>query len=265
MIKRIISASLLIPVFVAALLWLPTSLLVFLVSGLVLLAAWEWARLMGLPERWTVFTAMACSFGIGVLVLVYFAPLQLLLFVATCFWLAALFFEKIFPSGAWVFKSRYLMFGLGILLLASTSATLLFVHQLNPVLVLFVCAVVWASDIGAYFAGKALGRHRLAPHLSPKKTWEGVVGGVALSLLVGCIFHFWWLSEWPALTFYAVLLAVVAFGIVGDLMVSLLKRIRGLKDTGYLIPGHGGILDRIDSLLAAFPIFGFLYTLLFNL
>ena len=110
----------------------------------------------------------------------------------------------------------------------------------------------WAADIGAYFAGRRLGRIKLAPALSPNKTWEGVLGGLLLSLLVAVAGLVWF--DLPWLGFISLCLAAVLASVVGDLAESMFKRQRGLKDSSHLLPGHGGILDRIDSLSASFPL-----------
>jgi phosphatidate cytidylyltransferase len=120
-------------------------------------------------------------------------------------------------------------------------------------LLLFVLAVIMAADVGAYFAGHRWGRLKLAPRISPGKTWEGVIGGLALSALVawgGAV-----LLGWPVFTVIPLALGAAAFSVVGDLMESLLKRHSGLKDSGQILPGHGGVLDRIDSLTAGVPMF----------
>ena len=118
--------------------------------------------------------------------------------------------------------------------------------------VLFTLALVWAADTGAFFAGRWLGRVPLAPRVSPKKTWEGVIGGVLLSGVVAWVAARWLPVKevWP---FVMVCVAVAALSIVGDLTESMLKRAAGLKDSGNVFPGHGGMLDRIDSVTAAAP------------
>ena len=117
---------------------------------------------------------------------------------------------------------------------------------------LFALCLVWAADIGAYAAGRSFGRTKLAPQVSPGKTWEGVLGGLVFAALVAL-----WGSRWfavPVLQFMPLCLGVVAFSIVGDLTESLLKRFSGMKDSGTLFPGHGGVMDRIDSLTSAMPV-----------
>lgn len=118
---------------------------------------------------------------------------------------------------------------------------------------LFVFVLVWAADVGAYFAGKAFGRHKLAPAVSPGKTWEGVGGGLLAVAAILALAAVWF--QRPLVPMLVLGLAVAVVSIVGDLLESLLKRQAGLKDSGALLPGHGGALDRVDSLLAALPVF----------
>jgi len=117
---------------------------------------------------------------------------------------------------------------------------------------LFLLFLVWAADTGAFIAGKALGRHKLAPRVSPGKTWEGAAGGLVLGGLFAWLAAGWFVQ--PVVSFVAVSLVVVIFSIIGDLTESMLKRYAGLKDSGQLIPGHGGIMDRMDSITAAAPV-----------
>lgn len=129
-------------------------------------------------------------------------------------------------------------------------------------LVMFVCLLVWAADTGAYFTGKTFGKHKMAPNVSPNKTLEGLFGGIVLAMVVGWFgsqlldIHFTSLTAMLAITFITVVISVL-----GDLVESMLKRVANIKDSSNIIPGHGGILDRIDSLIAAFPVFALLYFL----
>jgi phosphatidate cytidylyltransferase len=134
-------------------------------------------------------------------------------------------------------------------------------HHAGPRLLLFALAITWAADTVAYFAGRAFGKHPLAPHISPKKTWEGAIAGLAGSLAVGYAFHFW-------LTIPLEHLLAMAFvgnvaGQMGDLLESACKRSAGVKDSGGLLPGHGGILDRIDALILCIPVIWY-YLVLVN-
>lgn len=132
----------------------------------------------------------------------------------------------------------------------------------GPWLLLFALAITWANDTVAYFVGRAIGKHPLAPALSPKKTWEGAVAGVVASLLVGWLFSLWLKAPVPHL------LAMAAFGNVagqvGDLLESAYKRSAGVKDSGGLLPGHGGVLDRIDALILAIPVVWYYWTLVYS-
>jgi phosphatidate cytidylyltransferase len=134
-----------------------------------------------------------------------------------------------------------------------TFAHLLKTRIYGPYWVLYLFAVVAAADVGAYFVGRRFGKVKLAPKISPGKTWEGLLGGLAMVALVG-LAGAWW-SGLPAAGLLALVLAVAGVSVVGDLGMSMLKRNAGLKDTGTLFPGHGGVLDRVDSLLAALPMF----------
>jgi phosphatidate cytidylyltransferase len=130
---------------------------------------------------------------------------------------------------------------------------LILVEPLGAEWVLLVLVIVWAADVGAYVVGRRFGRVRLAPRVSPGKTWEGLLGGLAGAAL-GASFGGLYFG-WPAAQFIPLGLSVGAISVVGDLTVSMFKRNAGLKDSGRLVPGHGGLLDRIDSVNAAVPLF----------
>ena len=118
---------------------------------------------------------------------------------------------------------------------------------------LFLLLLVWAADIGAFFAGRSFGRLKLAPQVSPAKTWEGVLGGLGAAALVAAAGAWWF--DLPRVAFLSLCLAVALISVVGDLTESMFKRYAGLKDSGSVFPGHGGVLDRIDSVTAAAPLF----------
>jgi phosphatidate cytidylyltransferase len=133
--------------------------------------------------------------------------------------------------------------------------------QHGPILLLFALAITWAADTTAYFVGRAIGKHPLAPHISPKKTWEGSAGGILGSLLIAYAFHPWLPIPIPHLL--AMGAAGNIAGQMGDLLESACKRSAGVKDSGHLLPGHGGILDRIDALILAIPVIWY-YLVLVN-
>lgn len=127
-------------------------------------------------------------------------------------------------------------------------------------LVLLVCLLVWAADSGAYFAGKSFGKRKMSPAVSPNKTIEGLIGGVITAIIIGwgaaSAFNIQFESTSSML---GIFIATIIISVLGDLVESMFKRASGIKDSGTIIPGHGGILDRIDSLTAAFPVFAFFY------
>ncbi len=162
-------------------------------------------------------------------------------------------------SGQWSLSMRILQFFLGFSLLWICVHGLVFIHQhfdQGGWILLYLLTLVWVADIGAYFSGRKFGKHKLAPGISPGKTWEGVAGGIILNLgwmlIVFQISNGWNITLWQ---FLIVGLATSIVSIVGDLYVSILKREASVKDSGSLLPGHGGVLDRIDSVIAATPVF----------
>ena len=161
-------------------------------------------------------------------------------------------------GGSWLDR-RSVSLVVGAITLTGAWIALVEVHGDRRMLVLWLLLQVWAADIGAYFAGRAFGRRKLAPHVSPGKTWEGLAGGLLMAWVVALT---WALLDpdlvmrWHGLTtVVAVSGLIVIVSVVGDLGESLKKRVAGVKDSGHLFPGHGGVLDRIDSILAAAPAF----------
>jgi len=144
---------------------------------------------------------------------------------------------------------------LGVIYVGGGAAHVVLLHGLAPSLVVFLLVTIILSDTGAYFAGKRFGRHKLAPRVSPKKTWEGAAGGLVAAALGGAALYFMYfrVSPWLIIAYMAMAVLIAVFGQFGDLMESMLKRNAGVKDSGSIFPGHGGVLDRCDSILFAAP------------
>jgi len=253
--QRLITGALLAAIFAGALVWLPVAVLILLIGGVVLAGAWEWGRLAGLSG--SVRLGYVAAVAAALLGCHWTWPHATpLLAVAGMWWLAMLVWVVAYPRGArWWSGVLTPMMGAMALVPAWVAAYWLLVQERGALWLGVVVVVVVASDIGAYFGGRAWGRHRLAPAVSPGKTWEGVVSGLALALGVGLLAAVpLGLGErWPA--WLAVALVGTAAGVLGDLGESMVKRHHGVKDSGSLLPGHGGVLDRIDSLTAALPTF----------
>lgn len=263
--QRILSALILVPLVVFGVLFMNQSAFAVLVALAMLLAAWEWSALIplqGKPARFSYLVLTAAVTAVAW----YFAQSEAfvdsLLWVAMAWWLFVLFWITRPDLGRGVNTMPVVgkaVLGLGVL--TSTWVALVVLHSRpdqGAHWVLYVLALVWVADSGAFFAGKAFGRNKLAPAVSPGKTWEGVFGAlIACALFAFGYARFIGLKGALFSSFILLCLVTVLFSIAGDLLESLLKRQRGVKDSGALIPGHGGMLDRIDSLLAAAPVFLF--------
>jgi phosphatidate cytidylyltransferase len=270
---RILAALVMAPAVIAAVLLLPTKWLMLL-SALVFLAAlWEWLRLADIEDALSRTILLACNLALMV-ALVWGSrsphagalPLfQLAVVLGVAWWLLALLWLRHYD-----FASRHDGNARVFKLAAGTAAVvpawcaLAVIHAGEPHghrWLLLALLLVWAADSGAYFAGRKFGGRwfagrKLAPRISPNKTLEGLVGGVALAMLVavaGALLIGAPAADLPAVALVAAF--TVLFSVAGDLFESLLKRHVGVKDSGHLIPGHGGVLDRIDSVLAALPVF----------
>ena len=254
LIQRVITGAIFGIVVIAAVLALPTAGAAAVLALLFIAGAWEWAGLarFDAPAR-----AVYAGAFTGLVITGFWwsherAIVTTLLVIAMLGWLVALFavltYPRRLPLGAVAVS--------GFLALLPPWAALAYLHGVGddgPGLVLTVFAIVWSADSGAFFTGRALGRHKLAPKVSPGKTWEGVAGGVALAGIVSGIVGY--VLGMPVGVLVAIGCATALVSVLGDLTVSVLKRNVGVKDSGRLLPGHGGMLDRIDSLTAAAPAF----------
>lgn len=239
------------------------------VGLILLLAAWEWSALAGLSSRllrgsYVLVTAVAMVIIAGKLGF----PLERnglrdVLGAAGITWSVALLWVMRYPASARIWGNRLLLSALGWLVLLPCGFALVYLREVHGLAgVLYVIAVVCSADIGAYFAGRAWGRRKLAPAVSPGKSWEGFWGGLCCALLLGAIAA--WQQWFPAYTAWQCLLATGVASlasVLGDLLESMVKRFRGVKDSGRILPGHGGVMDRLDSLTAAAPVFALFWLL----
>jgi phosphatidate cytidylyltransferase len=255
--KRIATASVLAAVLLVVVLWLPPMATVVVLTALVLAGAWEWSAFLCLRSKtWrAVYVAvLAALLPTAWFLTVTAAGRNALLSVALAWWVGALCWVIFAPrrvapwSAALAGALALVPAWLGLVRLRWDLSD-------GAQWVLFALILVWAADIGAYFIGRRFGRLRLAPEVSPGKTWEGVIGGVAASAIVAVIGSAWF--HLPLVIFLPLCLAAVSFSIVGDLTESLLKRFAGVKDSGTLFPGHGGVMDRMDSVTGAVPVLFF--------
>lgn len=285
--KRVATAVVLIPIVVGLVLWGSTPLVALAVALITMLALFEYFALGdAIGHRAYRFWTATCA-----LLLVY---VQWVAAIEPSYQLAGglLLHRELarFAAGLLHVSDAFFVFILGLAVLTlwtrrplveglpaagiSSSALLLVAFPLSftvrlhglaqegPRLLLFALVITWVGDTAAYFVGRGLGKHWLAPHLSPKKTWEGSAASFAGSLLVGAVFTRWLSAPLPHLLAMAGIANIA--GQVGDLLESAYKRSAGVKDSGGLLPGHGGVLDRIDALILAIPVVWYYWTLVYS-
>ena len=264
---RVMTAAVLLAGFVSALFLLPQNGWIAFCAVFLGLSAWEWGALMALAA---VGRSIYSIFLVGLFVLPgiletsvtngRYAPAWVY-YVAGSFWMVLV---PLWIGWRQRIDGRALLLAVGAIVLVPAFAAMVDLRSIHPSLLIAVLGTVWVSDTAAYFAGRRFGRRKLAPSISPGKTWEGVAGALAA---VG-IYALAWAglgapghtSAWPAAMRVAVtwilpvLLGLAVVGMIGDLFESLIKRQAGVKDSGTLLPGHGGILDRIDASVAMLPL-----------
>lgn len=259
--QRIITALWLLPVALGGFFLLQGGWFALFIGLVVVIGGWEWAHLAGFAAQ-KQRTGYAASLAALLLVLYQLPQLAgLVLALAILWWLAAIGLVLGYPASQRMWRSLPVRLLIGLLILVPAWQGLLLLKQWpeGNSLILAVMLLVWAADIGAYFSGKRFGRRKLALQVSPGKSWEGLYGGLACSLLLTLLLGLY--RDWAARDLMMALLGaalVVLISVVGDLTESMFKRQSGLKDSSNLLPGHGGVLDRIDSLTAAVPMFAVL-------
>ncbi|MBF8222676.1 phosphatidate cytidylyltransferase [Halomonas sp. 328] len=258
--QRLITALILAPLVLLGLFGLDGGAFALFTAAIVLLGVWEWVNLAGYERPGQRLLGVAVVAALMALMwLTGAAQAAWPLWLGAAGWLANLYWVTQYPErqAQWQAPARRLAMGLWVLL--PTWVGFIALRDGGAEWLLFVLLLVWTADSGAYFAGRAYGRRKLAPSVSPGKSWEGVLGGLAATTLLALGFALWLgLSAGQLVWLVVITWLVTAISVVGDLFESMLKRTRGIKDSSALLPGHGGVLDRIDSLTAAVPLFALL-------
>lgn len=253
---RLLTTLIILPTFIAALMYMPEIYWQLFVYLAVLFAAWEWADIAHFNKPFTILYLLLFSFII--------LPIALLkppfggfinflsIMIAAVFWLI---FVPIWLRFQFLIRNKALLGLIGIIAILPVWFAMVTLHQISELLLLVILATVWVADIAAYLVGKKFGKNKLAPNVSPGKTWEGFYGALASVSLFACAISWW---QHLTGTFVLLMLLVTIMSVIGDLFESLIKRQAGIKDSGFLLPGHGGVLDRIDGVLSALPVVNFI-------
>lgn len=265
---RLLAALVMTPLAIAAILLLPTQWLALLAAVVFLGGLWEWLRLAEVED--TLARTVLLVLNLLLMVAMVWASrtasggslvlFQVAAMIGVAWWLFAALWLRAYDYGSDHDNgARVAKLAAGTFAVIPAWCALVLIHAQRPnghVWLFVALTIVWAADTGAYFAGRKFGRHKLSPRISPNKTIEGLAGGALAGIVAGVVggaLIGTGASKLPAVALAA--LVVVVFSVVGDLFESLLKRHAGVKDSGDLIPGHGGLLDRMDSVLAALPVF----------
>jgi phosphatidate cytidylyltransferase len=257
--SRIATALVIAPLTLVAVFFLPPQAFALFMALIVLMAAWEWTAMMRLVSgsQRTVYV-LSVLFAIVVVqkTLPYYE--KIIFAGAALWWLAATALVMLYPRACFLWCGRVSKGVVGFLVLVPTWAAIVYIRELEqgPWLIVYMFLMVWGADTGAYFAGKRFGKRKLMPRVSPAKSWAGIGGATVTVLLVSMLIqpylHF---SQDLSYGIYLLALILLFVSVVGDLTESMFKRQCGIKDSGSILPGHGGIMDRIDSLTAAAPVF----------
>ncbi|SDW08353.1 phosphatidate cytidylyltransferase [Nitrosomonas oligotropha] len=265
---RILTAIIILPLFLSALFFLQDIFWAIVLLSLTVIGSREWSRLAGFSVRNTIIFMLLTTFIGGELLFqmseslktnVYSSDLIWVYIVSVAFWIISV---PPYLNQLYTIKNPLLLMLAGWMLLLPTCLALYQLRAISPALLLGLMATIWISDTAAYFTGRSLGKRKLASQISPNKTWEGVFGALIAVFIYGLAWDFWFIEESLAAKLIPLLLLMAILGIIGDLYESLMKRQAGVKDSGNILPGHGGILDRIDALTASLP-FAILALLIF--
>lgn len=262
--QRVITALILAPLVLGAIFLLPNHWFALFLALPVMLGASEWANIMGDEDE---KDRIPFVLAVGALItLCFWLALKWVVLLALVWWVAAFFLVRAYPDKVDSWSARPVRFVIGLVILVPAWMALIMLQgqENGPYWVMYVMFLVWGADTGAYFVGRQFGKAKLAPAVSPGKSIAGLWGGVATTFLIALGVGLWTgaASKVGLVLFLAVSMLAVFASVLGDLAESMFKRHRGIKDSSQLLPGHGGILDRIDSVTAAAPVFvGIMYLL----
>lgn len=271
LIQRLLAALVLIPIVIAGLFFLSISNFAIVMLVIFALSSWEWAQFLHFTTKRSksIFTILLTTLA----AIIYYLPsygylpiniFEIILLSSIAWWGVALVLVLSYPKSVKLWGTSFfnkLLFAFFTLM--PFFIAMIQLRQINYGLnsyegaywLLYILVLVWATDSGAYFAGRLWGKHKLAPSVSPGKTIEGLMGGVISSIIIGLLVYYSHFFNAPFYPFMISSVVAIFASVLGDLTESMFKREANIKDSGHLIPGHGGILDRIDSLTAAMPIF----------
>ncbi len=251
--QRLITSLVLAPSLLALLFWAPGIVLYTLFFIVLLVGAYEWHKLIPLETAFSnaFFLVVYVS---SILAVSYYQLHWIKFFIGI--WLPIMAFIMIYPRGTSLWAARPITFVSALLVtcLFTFSMQGIYNFQLGKALIIFLLFVVWAADIGAYTFGKLWGSHKLIPNVSPGKSWEGFFGGIAFVTIIAVLGALYF-APISILRWFLLIYCCFILSIFGDLFISMLKRNCKLKDTGHILPGHGGVLDRLDSLISSAPLF----------
>lgn len=283
--QRIITAVVLAPLAISAIFYLPLANFAALIMAIMAIGAWEWGPLMGFDKNNRRIAFVVATIALISVLWIKFPIEELwhdhfvlqqgavyVLWLAIAWWLLSAALTFLYPRYSKFWSSHRSVRGVfGWLTLVPTWLAFIVIrsneYQSDPYhgaqLIMFLFLMVWGADIGAYFVGKSIGKHKLMPNVSPGKTLEGYIGGVIFAcLLISLAGYILGWNQQQYILVLCVTVLITTISVLGDLNESMFKRQAGIKDSGTILPGHGGILDRIDSLTATAPVFALCYAVI---
>ncbi len=258
--QRIITALFLLPLVVGGILFLPLNLFSILWAAIMSVAAYEWLKLSGVKNSFFLLTGLVLLNSAFALVWFYPVPTFPSAWLILIVWLFVIVsftgdpVARLKKCSSALYSSTALL--TGVLVIFPTWLAMVLLHEHNPWMVLYVFGIVWIADTGAYFSGKLFGKRKLAPAISPGKSWEGVWGAMLAVVVYSVVIVLFYLEQAEQQWLFVLISVLAAIAsVAGDLLESIYKRAIGVKDSGKILPGHGGAMDRLDSITAAAPVF----------